>query len=163
MMRAYDPNLLNKARISLAWMFEYAVHVYGVALEVYYQQFLQSSISECFASGDSSVLAGMSGAEMAYYVIHENDPQVAMAEQIFGVNKSPEYWLGWALAYYQWYRNLPFGRITEKIGIEGILSLYPLYHEMDILHFVEALDEMRAGANSEAAQALYCRPEDLLE
>ena len=58
----------------MKWMFAYAVHVYGVALEVYYQQFLQSSISECFASGDSSVLAGMSGAEMAYHVIHENDP-----------------------------------------------------------------------------------------
>lgn len=151
MMRAYDQNLLNKARGSLAGMFEYAVNGYGLALEEFYLQFLRSSLAGDFAAGDSSVLAGMSGVEMAYRVILENDAGAVLAKPVFQVNKSPEYWLGWALAYYQWYRNLSFDRITENVGVNDVLLMYPKYHEMDIMHFVEALDEMRAAVYPESA------------
>jgi hypothetical protein len=79
MMRAYDQCYLAKARTSLAWMFDYAVNGYGVKLEDFYQQFLQSTYAKRFEYGESSVIAGMSGVELAYRVMLENDPDTVMA------------------------------------------------------------------------------------
>ena len=48
MMNAYDGTLLNKARISLANMFDYAVNDCMYKLEVFYTLFLSSVISKRF-------------------------------------------------------------------------------------------------------------------
>jgi DNA-binding transcriptional regulator YiaG len=69
-----------------------------------------------------------------------------MIKPVFSIERSKEYWLGFYLAYYQWYRNLPFAQITERVGIGDIQSMYRKYHEMDITQFVDALDEMRSEA-----------------
>lgn len=54
---------------------------------------------------------------------------------------APEYWAGWALAYYQWLKNIPFEEILDAVPMEKIVrSYYPL-HEADIRKFVEIMDE----------------------
>jgi DNA-binding transcriptional regulator YiaG len=132
--------------MSLAWMFDYAINGCGLELEDFYQQFLQSSYAKRFEYGESSVIAGMSGVELAYRVMLENDPDTILVKPVFSIERSQEYWLGFYLAYYQWYRNLPFAQITERVGIGTIQAMYGKYHEMDITQFVEALDEMRSEA-----------------
>jgi DNA-binding transcriptional regulator YiaG len=132
--------------MSLAWMFDYAVNGYSLKLEDFYQQFLQSTYAKRFEYGESSVIAGMSGVELAYRVMLENDPDTVMIKPVFSIERSKEYWLGFYLAYYQWCRNLPFAQITERIGIGDIQSMYRKYHEMDVTQFVDALDEMRSEA-----------------
>ena len=57
------------------------------------------------------------------------------------LDKSPEYWAGWALAYYQWYTAIPFMKIYKVVTIEDLLKMYSVYHEMDIMKFVEAINE----------------------
>lgn len=57
------------------------------------------------------------------------------------LDKSPEYWVGWALAYYQWYTARSFMKIYKVATIEDLLKMYPVYHEMDIMKFVEAMNE----------------------
>ena len=57
------------------------------------------------------------------------------------LDKSPEYWAGWALAYYQWYTARPFMKIYKVVTIEDLLKMYSVYHEMDIMKFVEAINE----------------------
>jgi hypothetical protein len=88
----------------------------------------------------------VAGVELAYRVMLENDPDTVMVKPVFSIERSKEYWLGFYLAYYQWYRNLPFAQITERVGIGDIQSMYRKYHEMDITQFVDALDEMRSEA-----------------
>ena len=56
-------------------------------------------------------------------------------------DRSPEYWVGWALAYCQWYMNMTFRDITSVIQPSEMLRWYPIYHEMDILHVVNAIEE----------------------
>ena len=51
--------------------------------------------------------------------------------------RRPEYWTGWALAYFQWYSNLSFSAIDDKISIDKICSMYNPYHEMDISQFCD--------------------------
>lgn len=60
--------------------------------------FLKSSYAERFEIGETSILASKSGVELAYKIIGNSD-----VTPRFAVNKSPEYWAGWAIAYYQWF------------------------------------------------------------
>ena len=58
------------------------------------------------------------------------------------LDKSPEYWAGWALAYYQWFTCRPFMKINEAVPIHRIVQMYNVYHEMDITHFVDTMNEL---------------------
>ena len=55
--------------------------------------------------------------------------------------RSEEYWLGWAIAYYQWMTSMSFSEINKIVPIDEIKSMYSRYHEMDIHHFVDAMNE----------------------
>lgn len=143
MMRAYDELYLGKARMTLAWMFDYAVNGCRIEIEDFYRMFLMSSYAQRFETGNCSVVAGLSGVELAQRVIWEHDEQRELPKPIFSLDRSPEYWLGFYLSYYQWYNNLKFEQITSKVTIRDILLMYRKYHEMDVMHFVVALDEMR--------------------
>ena len=142
-MRAYDELYLGKARMTLAWMFDYAVNGCRIEIEDYYRMFLMSSYARRFETGNCSVVAGLSGVELAQRVILEQDEQANLPDPVYSLDRSPEYWLGFYLSYYQWYNNLKFEQITSKVTIRDILLMYRKYHEMDVMHFVVALDEMR--------------------
>ena len=59
------------------------------------------------------------------------------------VDKSPEYWTGWAVAYYQWYRNYKFQEIQSKVPVSEVVKMYIL-HEADVMKFVEIMDTRMA-------------------
>ena len=140
MMHAYDENLLYKAQITLANMLDTAVHTYGYELEDFYFLFLKSDYSKRFEIGESSVVAGMSGREIAYYVISENE-DIEMKESSYCVERSVEYWIGWSLSFYQWYSGKRFKEINEAADMNMLTGMYSAFHEMDIMHFVETMDE----------------------
>ena len=150
-MYAYDYDLFYKAQISCAWMFDYGVVGCGLELDDFYGRFIASDISRKFERGDSSVVAGMSGIEMAMRVISESDEGVRLPKPIYSINRSEEYWLGWVLSYYQWNRNMSFRKITEDVSIDSIALMYKKYHEMDIRQFADHLDIMRANAKTESS------------
>ena len=139
MIHAYDKNYLSKAQSSLASMFDFAVYDLNKNLADFYKQFLLSDISVRFAQGDSSVIAGKSGVEIALEVIGDE----TLAKEYHPVaNRSPEYWAGWALAYYQWQTNLSFKQIDSFIPITEVLAMYNPYHEMDISQFCDKMTEL---------------------
>lgn len=57
------------------------------------------------------------------------------------LDKSPEYWTGWALAYYQWYRGVRFSRIQKAVSVTEVYGMYETMHEADIMKFVTVMDE----------------------
>lgn len=150
-MYAYDLNLFYKSQTSLAWMFDYGVEVCQLEIDDFYNRFLISDISSRFERGDSKVIAGMSGVEMAMYVIQESDSSMILPKPVFNINRSRAYWVGWSLACYQWIKNIPFSRITEYISIKEIEGMYYKYHEMDIRQFAKKLDERREEARAQSA------------
>lgn len=150
-MYAYDQNLFYKAQISCARMFDYGVGICGLTLDDFYNRFLLSPISKRFERGDSRVVAGMSGVEMAMRIISESDDSMILPKPVYSVDRSEEYWLGWVLSYYQWAKNIPFCKITENINICDIALMYKKYHEMDIRQFADSLDEMRIKAREESS------------
>lgn len=58
------------------------------------------------------------------------------------LDKSPEYWAGWALAYYQWYTCRTFIKINKAVPINKVVNMYDVYHEMDITQFVDTVNEL---------------------
>ena len=57
------------------------------------------------------------------------------------VDKSPEYWIGWTLAHYQWQRNCTFAEIEDHLPISEMYGMYHTLHEADVSVAVDILDE----------------------
>lgn len=142
MMHAYDEMYLEKARIALGRMFDFAVYQLGYSIEKFYDLFISSGVAKRFENGDVSLLVGKSGIEIGYEVLYKTFGDVQPIEIEFTAGRSEEYWAGWVLAYYQWLYDISFSKISEKISIRDILTLYSPYHEMDIRQVVDKLDEM---------------------
>lgn len=142
MMHAYDEMYLEKARIALGRMFDFAVYQLGYSIEKFYDLFISSGVAKRFGNGDVSLLVGKSGIEIGYEVLYKTFGDVQPIEIEFTAGRSEEYWAGWVLAYYQWLYDISFSKISEKISIRDILTLYSPYHEMDIRQVVDKLDEM---------------------
>lgn len=139
MIHAYDKTYLSKAQSNLGSMLDFAVYDLKENLSGFYKKFLLSEISVRFERGESSVIAGKSGVELALEIAGD----FSLAKKYRPVaNKSPEYWAGWALAYFQWQTNLTFKKIDSLIPIEEVLGMYSPYHEMDISHFCGKMAEL---------------------
>lgn len=139
MILAYDKNYLSKAQNNLASMLDFAVYDLEEDLSLFYQKFLQSKICSQFERGESTVIVGKSGVELALDVM--KDESLALKYRP-AANRSPEYWCGWVLAYFQWYTNLSFKEINNYIPIPEILAMYSPYHEMDVSQFCDKMIEL---------------------
>lgn len=144
MIHAYDKIYLEKARTAFGKMLDFSVNDLNLDLSDFWSMFLKTNICRRFEKGDTSLLSGMSGIEMAYEIVGENYRFVKPSNLM---NRSEEYWLGWALAYYQWYTDLRFGEITEAVPITKIRAMYIPYHEMDIRHFCDKMNELYTEKN----------------
>lgn len=136
---AYDELYLSKARRSMGVMLDFAVNVYGIILSDFYQLFLNSAISTKMERGNSAVVAGKSGIELAYDIIDPKQQTLRKEATSITSGKSKEYWTGWALAYFQWKSALSYSQIQQYISIDEIKKMYTPYHEMDILQFVDKM------------------------
>lgn len=153
MIPAYHENYLEQAQESFACMLDFAVYDMEIPLEEYYSWFLFSSYSRLFGRGDCSIVAGRSGPEIAmdvYYECHKIYPDEKLRYEYRGIDRSPEYWTGWALAYYQWETGYTFQQINNRVPIGRICEMYPLYHEMDIKQFVDQMDSDMQVCRSDA-------------
>ena len=141
-MRAYPDDYINLAQRILGDMFDFAVNTCDMDIDEYYSMFLVSDVSRQFQEGNPTYIAGKTGCEIVKeVVVSVGLPYLQQEDQMF-IDKSPEYWTGWALAYYQWYTVRTFARITNVIKPSQICDMYEVYHEMDIMHFVERLNEL---------------------
>ena len=149
MIHAYDRVYLAKAQKTLARMLDFAVHELHYDIASFFDLFLVSTFDKRFEFGDCSVIAGMSGVELAFCVLEESGAIIKRFKPQYSIDRSEEYWTGWALAYYQWYTSIPFAQIIQCIPIKTIQSLYSPYHEMDIRQFVDRMNELYKEAAPE--------------
>lgn len=142
MMRAYDEMYLEKARIALGRMLDFAVYQLGYNINKFFEMFIVSGLAKRFENGDVSLLVGKSGVEMGYEVMYKTFGEFQPIEIEYTVNRSPEYWAGWVLAYYQWQSGKSFSSINKEISLEVILEMYYPYHEMDIRQTIDAIEQL---------------------
>ena len=149
MIHAYDKSYLSAAQKNLARMLDYFVNDLNCQLETAWQWFLISKISIRFEQGDCSVLVGLSGVELGRAVLEQAGEAMPMQQPSYAYDCSPEYWTGWALAYYQWLTGLRFAEIEQAVPIKEVRLLYTPYHEMDVRQFADKMNELYRAAKPE--------------
>ena len=140
MTHAYRQYYLEDAMGVLGAAVEAAVMLFEVPLVRFWPIFLASRQARRFAAGDPLVVSGQSGWELAERVLSEAGVSFPRRVPDCLRARTPEYWAGWALAQYQWYRGFSFAEIEEFAPMTDVVRLYSPYHEMSILAFHEELD-----------------------
>lgn len=136
-IRAYAEDYIIGAQRVLGDAVDFAVMTLGLEPDVFGTAFAVSDTSKQFASGNPRYVAGMNGCELARKVLTETNTGFTDADDAMYLDKGPEYWAGWALAFYQWYSGYSFMEILDAVSIERLIEIYPVYHEMDIMQFVD--------------------------
>ena len=141
MIHAYSEFYLNDAKQNLAEFFEYALNTCQFDANMFSKLFIQSGYADKFERGNPAIVAGMSGIELAKKVIAYAYRNYKFPDRVFSEDRSNVYWAGWALAEYQWITCKRFKDIFSRVSLAEIISMYSVYHEMDIEHFIEDLNK----------------------
>lgn len=141
MIHGYDKSYLPDAMDILGEMLDYAGNDCGIDINRFFELFIISGLGRAFEKGEPRVVAGMSGCELAREVFLKTGCQAVLPELSIRMERSPEYWCGWILAYAQWMTGRDFRRIINIIPIDEIKELYPVLHEAPEEKFVEILQK----------------------
>lgn len=140
MIHAYQEIYLSKAQSVLGDAFDYAVNACGITGNDFVKLFITSSVSKRMENGEPAYLAGKSGIEIVVEIVAETKNQELQIEHQEHFERSKEYWIGWAVAYYQWYSNRKYKDIFTVISFEDLQRMYYTLHEADISKFVDIVD-----------------------
>ena len=145
-MRASDESYLNDAMDALGEMLDYAVVDCGFDIDGFFDQFVASGVANAFAAGDPRYVAGMSGVDMAREACFKVTGKRPDAAPTQALDRSPEYWTGWIMAYYQWYRAARFqDMVACGLAPSAVRARFVL-HEADVSTFVKEADTVMGRA-----------------
>lgn len=135
MIRAYNEIYLDDAMQTLAEMFSYVPNARQA--DVLFEHFVMSGVAYQFGRGNPRYI---------------NMPPQALFEEVAGrkmkliqpysYGRSPEYWCGFVLAYYQWYTGLGFEQIGRRLPPSRIIAMYNPLHEASMEKFVEVANSI---------------------
>ncbi|MCR5007795.1 MAG: helix-turn-helix domain-containing protein [Oribacterium sp.] len=145
-IRAYDEMYLSSAQNILGHAVDFAVMTLEIEPNVFGKALAFSRSAKQFSSGNPRYVAGVNGCEFAREVLDEYGITYKDVDDIMYMDKSPEYWAGWAVAFYQWYMDVSFSEIFNVVTLDEIIAMYPVYHEMDIMQFVDRMNELMRDA-----------------
>ena len=140
MIHAYQEIYLSKAQSVIGDAFDYAVNTCAIPGADFVKLFNASSVSKRMENGEPAYLAGKSGIEIVREVVAETKGQELLIEQQENFGRSREYWIGWALAYYQWCSGRKYSDIFKVLSFEDLQKMYYTLHEADITKFADIVD-----------------------
>lgn len=166
MIHAYQEIYLSKAQSALGDAFDYAVNTCHIPENDFVKQFTVSSISKRIENGEPAFLAGKSGIEIVMEVVAETTGKELQNKPQEHFERSREYWIGWAVAYYQWYSGRKYSDIFKVIPFEDLQKMYYTLHEADISKFVDIAElrmkELFSETNLKRIRTAYgCTQADL--
>lgn len=140
MIHAYQEIYLSKAQAVLGEAFDYAVNACKISGDKFIKLFVASTVSEKLENGEPAFLAGKSGIELAADIVAETTGKELSAEPIVRFDRSVEYWIGWAVAYYQWYSGRSYRSIFKAFTFDELQKMYAALHEADVSKFADIAD-----------------------
>lgn len=136
-IHAYPKFYLRHAQAALGDAFDYAINTCGITGRDFIQMFVVSSVSKRMENGEPAYLVGKSGIEIALEVVAETKGQELQTEPTEWMERSAEYWIGWAVAYYQWYSGRRYHEIFQALSFEALQKMYYTLHEADVTKFAD--------------------------
>lgn len=140
MTHAYQEIYLSKAQSVIGDAFDYAVNTCAIPGTDFVKLFIASSVSKRMENGEPAYLAGKSGIEIVREIVAETKGQELQIEPQEHFGRSKEYWIGWAVAYYQWYSGRKYRDIFKVLSFADLQKMYYTLHEADITKFVDIVD-----------------------
>lgn len=141
MIHAYQEIYLNSIQSVLGEAFDYAINECNINGKDFINLFLASEISEKIEKGDCTYLVGKSGIELAIEIIQSTTGNDAFSEANDTFYRTAEYWIGYVIAYYQWYSSRTFSNIFYVFSYPDLKNMYQTLHEADISKFVDIADK----------------------
>lgn len=148
MMRAYDEMYLDDAMENLAEAFDYVANAMNEDVDEFADMLVATGIGAAFGLGSPKYISGLSGVELAMEIYIRSRKEMEFPEPLTSYDRSPEYWCGWVLAYYQWYTGRSFRDILQYISMDDILRMYPTLHEASEDKFVGTVNKIIEKTNS---------------
>lgn len=145
MTHAYQEIYLSKAQSVLGDVFDCALNTFNFSGVDFVKLFIASSVSRRMENGEPAYLAGKSGIEIVVEIVAETMGKELHVEPQEHFGRSREYWVGWAVAYYQWYSNRKYSDIFKVVSFEDLQIMYYTLHEADISKFVDIVDARMRG------------------
>lgn len=142
MIHAYPEMYVSKAQDRLGDAFDYAINSLNIAGEDFMQMFACSSVSRRMAKADPKYIPGKSGIEIALDVIEEVTGKALHIEPKVSYARSMEYWMGWALAYYQWWSDRQYKEIFQVVSYKDLQKMYYTLHEADVTKFADIMERL---------------------
>lgn len=134
MINPYNEYYLSITMHKLAEMFEIAYYIEHIDVDTFSHIFINSKICHGFEVADPIIICSKSSLELLAQILNKEPKQTKLNPNI-----SPEYWVGYVLAYTEWYLNRSFKEIITAYPCSKLLDNYFPYHEMDITHSVELI------------------------
>jgi DNA-binding XRE family transcriptional regulator len=140
MIHAYREIYLSKAQSVLGDAFDYAINVCAIPGDDFVKLFLASSVSKRIENGEPAYIAGKSGIEIVVEIVSETKGQELSIELPENFERSKEFWVGWAIAYYQWYSGRKYSDIFKAVSYDELQRMYYTLHEADVTKFADIVD-----------------------
>ena len=141
MTRAYSEMYLDDAMRTLGEAVDFAICDQGLN-PAELTAILSNSIEmRQFEHGMPRVVCGMSGDELAREIIAHTGLKPAECRESYPLDRSPQYWAGWVLAYAQWVSGVSFCDLFEVAPLDWIIGSYHPLHEASEDKFAEIVIE----------------------
>lgn len=140
MIRAYQEIYLSNAQAALGSAFDFAINTCKIPGAEFISLFVVSSLSSRMENGEPSILVGKSGIEIAMEIVRETTGKQITTKPQARFGRSREYWIGWAVCYYQWFSARKFSDIFRALSFDDLAKMYEALHEADISKFAEIVD-----------------------
>ncbi len=145
MTHAYSDIYVNDAMITLAEVFSYVPD--KKQADVLFQKFIMSGIAYQFGKGNPRYI-NMPSQALFVEIVGHSMPLVRNV----GCGKSPQYWCGFVLAYYQWYTGMGFEQIGRRLPPSKIMDMYYPLHEASLEKFVAVANSVLAQKETNLAK-----------
>ncbi|MCR5530858.1 MAG: helix-turn-helix domain-containing protein [Lachnospiraceae bacterium] len=140
MIHAYDNQYLYDAMRNLGEAMDYAANYCGRGMDEFLGLFIGTGYAEQFGAGVPKIVSGLSGTELVMDVLTKSGDEDTFPAPGTSYDRSPQYWCGWVLAYYQWSTGKSFKEIRKHVSMYDIELLYPALHEASEDRFVDAIN-----------------------
>ena len=144
-IRAYPETYLSGVMHTMAALLDYAVNIKQQNIDIFFRHFITQGFALQLEQCNPVAITGRSCAEL-YQMITSD--YTTPAYQNLPSDRSPEFWTGWVLAYYQWYTCRSFSEITAVVPVSAMRNLYGTLHEADLMRFVETMEAQMIPRNT---------------
>ena len=141
MMNAYSKDYLPDAMKNLGEAFDWACYCENLPPEKFMRLFINSGVASMFGRGNPEYI-NMPGEELVFEVLSRSGREILPCERDISGGRTPEYWTGWILAYYQWRSGKTFEYINRFLPADEVTGMYYPLHEAHESKFVDIADNL---------------------